>query len=924
MGIPLTMKLANIERRFFMESIISKVGKMALAMILSLSVLTIPVSAQETYQPGANVVKDENSPSGYTVHFVYDGSQSEKEIESVSVSGPFRYVDANQELKDDTNSYTPHQFKNGMYASNCAPGSTNPSFWDTCVWGYTEEMLLNEDTGYYETAFPITSGSFGYHYIIKYVGEDETVTIGDPANPAQKMNENGFKNTGDIDTSIVCGHWDAVKQSNSPNMDYVLPTASAKGNLEYVAYTGIDGLENYIGVYTPANYDANRTEPYKVIYISHGAGGDETDWYHMGSIDNIMDNYVEQGLAEPAIIVTMDNSHFNWDTTKTLPNIVENIIPFMEEHYNVSKEASGRAMCGLSAGGMTTTNMYWTYPEVFGYFGIFSGTSVSEDLEWKAEYALPTIMATVGTCDFASSNLAGESSFTVETFDTWAKENIPDTYVTEDIYVKGSHDWFEWPQSFAMFIKDVAWINETSDYPVGVSVEENTNLAYVAPYQATFVYEDNDDRNAVSVQLTGGFQFYKPEEVGNYDAAGDNSAIPSYNAYEYQEGMFASGYGINGDSAVYELSQTTGERFEITIPLPANLYYYDYIVHYSDGTSENIQDPANKSEANVNGHDAGHSLLYVGNSSTAMSGQENVYARDDENTGSYSFVTYNAIDGTKQPLGIYLPNHYSTDKTYKTIYVSHGGGGNEAEWMTIGAIPNIMDNLIADGEIAEAIVVTMDNTYLGWDYEKIVPNTVENIIPFIEANYSVSHEAKDRAFCGLSMGSMTTNTMLRDVPNEFGYYGAFSGGNADLDPTHYDADAIKNATLYLTAGCIDMAYNNNMGISSVDFLKMLDDLGIDYTWELKNGAHDWYVWRDSFTTFAKDILWDVEKTPIEPDQPTPVVPDDTQTTPTDTNKPVTATDVNTGDYTNVFGFIGLAGVAMAAGAYLVIKKRKEN
>ena len=65
---------------------------------------------------------------------------------------------------------------------------------------------------------------------------------------------------------------------------------------------------------------------------------------------------------------------------------------------------------------------------------------------------------------------------------------------------------------------------------------------------------------------------------------------------------------------------------------------------------------------------------------------------------------------TSQPLGIYLPHDYDTNKTYKTIYLAHGGGGNDVEWMNIASANNIMDNLIADGEVADAIVVTKDNT----------------------------------------------------------------------------------------------------------------------------------------------------------------------------------------------------------------------
>ena len=67
--------------------------------------------------------------------------------------------------------------------------------------------------------------------------------------------------------------------------------------------------------------------------------------------------------------------------------------------------------------------------------------------------------------------------------------------------------------------------------------------------------------------------------------------------------------------------------------------------------------------------------------------------------------------------------------------VSHGGGGNEAEWMEIGSLPNIMDNILAEKEAAESVVVTMDNSHFGWDYDLIAKNFKENIIPLIEERY---------------------------------------------------------------------------------------------------------------------------------------------------------------------------------------------
>ena len=431
-------------------------------------------------------------------------------------------------------------------------------------------------------------------------------------------------------------------------------------------------------------------------------------------------------------------------------------------------------------------------------------------------------------------------------------------------------------------------------YTPGVTVEKNTNPEWEADYTATFIYKDKDARDATNVSVSGGFQFYKPEEVQSFANTGDGANIPCYNAYQYQDGMFAGGYNLNGDAANYSMTEIEDEIFEVTIPLPANEYCYAFNIEYSDGSSEtNVKDPANPALAN-DGSDAGWSLFYVGNGETK--GQEYINPRTDGKTGTYSFVNYLAEDGTTQPLGIYLPNGYDANKTYKTIYVSHGGGGNEVEWMTIGAVPNIMDNLIADSLTKEAIVVTMDNTYFNWDYDRIINNLFNNILPYIETHYNVSKEVNDRAFCGLSMGSMTTTTLYQTHPDQFGYFGCFSGANVPVDVSK--VAHLDQPNLYITAGCIDMAlmndsYNTASDRTTTGFVDKLNTLNLtNYKLEILNGAHDWYVWRESFTNFVKDHLW-TKDVKIETPSETPVIKPETPASSTNTTTaPKTGDDLN--------------------------------
>ena len=401
-------------------------------------------AAPTSFELGATVYASEESPTGYMVHFAYEKDKDDEN--PVSVCGPFLYLDPEVESTDESNCYTPYEYQNGFYPSNMAPG--------TVTWSYVEELKLNEESGYYEAEFPISSGSFAYSYLVKdEKGED--VMIEDPANPSPaKDNANSDFATGDLSHSIVYGVYDPEKQSKSVNMDYVRPSESNAGKQIYVEYEGKLSDHQDLGIYTPASYDPEREEPYKVIYMSHGGGGNETDWFAMGHVDNIIDN-----LGEDIIVVTMDNSSMEWDFDKIEANVLECIIPYMEENYNVSKEAKDRAFAGLSMGCMTTFHMYYDHPTEFGYFGGFSGPDLSaiKDTEGLQD---ATLFFTVGTCDIASAKVMpdGEGQqIKYEDYVEYLETSDKGEKVIDGGYIYGAHDWFTWSQSFYRFVTEVAF-----------------------------------------------------------------------------------------------------------------------------------------------------------------------------------------------------------------------------------------------------------------------------------------------------------------------------------------------------------------------------------------------------------------------------------------------------------------------------------
>lgn len=123
---------------------------------------------------------------------------------------------------------------------------------------------------------------------------------------------------------------------------------------------------------------------------------------------------------------------------------------------------------------------------------------------------------------------------------------------------------------------------------------------------------------------------------------------------------------------------------------------------------------------------------------------------------------------------VYLPKGIDKngDKRYKTLYLMHGGGGNEEEFLfgqdSKRSLLYIIDHMIANGELEPMIIVTPSFYYeacqsVGHDITeaatltKAFPNEFRNeLLPYIEANYPVLRGRENRAFGGFSMGGETT------------------------------------------------------------------------------------------------------------------------------------------------------------------------
>ena len=411
---------------------------MLAATLLSLS-LVFSVGAEEvTYTPGVTVAEDAESPTGYTVTFVYEDAEATQ----IQLRGAFTFFYDDPEVRGETPEaiYEPAQWENGMFEAG-----------DESL---TIDMEKIEGTDYWVTSMPLPAGH--YQYVFLKDGDADT-KLEDPTNP---MEASGVTNGNHYDRSTFYVPYDAEKQSESIDWWYLAPNEEAAGTLDFVNYTDVNGTEAPLVVYKPFGYDAEREEPYPVIYISHGGGGNEMDWVAGGSVDYLFDNLVAAGTVEPAVLVMMNNTAYEWNFDTIVANLKDCILPYVEENYHVSTEPAGRAFTGLSMGGMTTTNVLFKVPELFGYVGIMSGSDVgcdTSEVDWEAVKDTK-IMLGAGIYDFGLIFTLGEEG-SEDKFSLTAFKPILDEqgveYGWEEVY--GSHDWNTWPQLMKIFAENYLW-----------------------------------------------------------------------------------------------------------------------------------------------------------------------------------------------------------------------------------------------------------------------------------------------------------------------------------------------------------------------------------------------------------------------------------------------------------------------------------
>jgi enterochelin esterase-like enzyme len=250
---------------------------------------------------------------------------------------------------------------------------------------------------------------------------------------------------------------------------------------------------------------------------------------------------------------------------------------------------------------------------------------------------------------------------------------------------------------------------------------------------------------------------------------------------------------------------------------------------------------------------------------------------------------------------VYTPPDYMTGNArYPVLYLLHGGGGDEDQWINLGRTNVIMDNLIAAGKMKPMIVVMPNGNanqivaqgyaygptprpagpgrgaapggaargaaapgaaagaargaaggaappgpgrgMMSAPYEGSYPHSlVKEVIPFIDKNYRTLPTKDNRAIAGLSMGGMHTVQATNNNPGVFGWIAVWSAGGQDTPEFKAALSKLKDSGVkhyYVGAGTNDFALAGSQAL-----YKIVQDAGLKTSWHDTPGAHYYLIWR---------------------------------------------------------------------------------
>jgi enterochelin esterase-like enzyme len=192
-------------------------------------------------------------------------------------------------------------------------------------------------------------------------------------------------------------------------------------------------------------------------------------------------------------------------------------------------------------------------------------------------------------------------------------------------------------------------------------------------------------------------------------------------------------------------------------------------------------------------------------------------------------------------INVYTPPGYSKKKAYPVLFLLHGYGMNESQWLT-GGVQHYLDRYIAAMLLAPMIVVmpgAPDDFYMGPSEDYIV----KEVYPWIARDYSIRKGKGTVAICGMSMGGFGAFYLAYRHPDLFGHAMVLSPANIDQKFLDQLDGELKGGGEVAATLDIRVGKGDETSFPYAERLtEILADNKVPFTYQVARGMHDWNYW----------------------------------------------------------------------------------
>ncbi len=298
----------------------------------------------------------------------------------------------------------------------------------------------------------------------------------------------------------------------TPPSDFASYQSVPHGTVSTVTYhSSTVGVDRNARIYTPPGYSGDRK--YKVLYLLHGIGGDENEWYNGGSPHCILDNLLAQGKVDSMIIVLPNGRArvdddpvgdlYSAENVAAFENfefdLLYDLIPFIDTTYSVYTNRESRAIAGLSMGAGQSLNFGLAHLDTFAWIGSFSAapnTLAPELLAPEPDSLIKKLKLLWISCGRDDGLLFVSQ----QTHDYMLANDVPHVWSLE----QGSHDFNVWKRGLYHF-SQLAFHNYKIIPPVVALTDPSADALRMSfdPLRGLILFPDYAPRNIAIYDING-------------------------------------------------------------------------------------------------------------------------------------------------------------------------------------------------------------------------------------------------------------------------------------------------------------------------------------------------------------------------------------------------------------------------------------